>query len=183
MGTVPDYWLEPQTGLSIEGNPVTMTQPTRLPQMLRPNIGRAIGGLQGGWMTYFADGSPYSFLETNEPGPLVNVGWLSAEHPYASGAIPEELAVKLAGLCRNGVQRTRGFHRCEFCAKPDGLSWTPPISARDDEGEFIVGAAEIRVSDAAGVTFAGPDMIIHYVTDHGYRPPDEFLDALRRSLA
>ncbi len=58
----------------------------------------------------------------------------------------------------------------------------PPISARDDEGEFIVGGAEIRVTGSAGVTFAAPDMIIHYVTDHGYRPPDEFLDDLRRSL-
>ncbi len=34
----------------------------------------------------------------------------------------------------------------------------PPISARDDEGEFIVGGAEIRVTGSAGVTFAAPDM-------------------------
>ncbi len=74
--TVPDYWLEPATGLNIEGNPVTVTEPTRLPELLRP------GGLQGGRMTYFADGSRYGFLETHEPPPLVNVGWLSAEHPY-----------------------------------------------------------------------------------------------------
>ena len=43
-------------------------------------------------MTYFADGSPYSFMETHEPGPLLNVGWLSAEHPYPAGTVPEELA-------------------------------------------------------------------------------------------
>jgi hypothetical protein len=134
-------------------------------------------------MTYFADGSPYSFLETDEPRPLVNVGWLSAGHPYPTGAVPEELAADLARLCRNGVQRTRGFHRCEFCTRQDGLSRTPPVSARDDGGEFTVGGAEIRVAGPAGVTFAAPDMITHYVTDHGYRPPDEFLDALRRNQA
>jgi hypothetical protein len=141
-----------------------------------------LGGLQGGRMTYFSDGSPYSYLETHEPRPLVNVGWLSAEHPYSTGAVPGELVAKLARLCRNGVQRTRGLHRCQFCAKPDGLSRTLPTCARDDEGEFIVGGAEIRVAGPAGITFAAPDMIIHYVTDHGYRPPDEFLDALRQGL-
>lgn len=134
-------------------------------------------------MTYFADGSPYSFLETNEPSPLVNVGWLSVEHPYPTGAVPEELVAKLARLCRNGVLRTRGFHRCEFCPRPDDLSWAPPTSSHDDEGEFIVGGAEIRVAGAAGITYAAPDMIIHYITDHGYRPPDQFLAALRRSPA
>jgi hypothetical protein len=133
-------------------------------------------------MTYFVDGSPYSFLETHEPRPLLNVGWLSAEHPYPAGTIPEELAAKLARLCRDGVHRTRGLHRCELCAKPEGLSWPSPVSARDDEGEFVVGGAEIRVADLAGVTFAAPDMIIHYVREHGYRPPDEFLDALSRSV-
>lgn len=134
-------------------------------------------------MTYFTDGSPYSFLETHEPRPLINVGWLSAEHPYPTGVVPEELVAKLGRLCRNGVRRTRGLHRCEFCARPEGVALRPPISARDDEGQFIVGGAEIRVVGPAGVTFAAPDMIIHYVTEHGYRPPDEFLDALRRSLA
>lgn len=130
-------------------------------------------------MTYFADSSPYSFAETGEAGPLVNVGWLGAGHPYSTGAIPEDLVVKLARLCRRGVQRTRGLHRCEFCVQPEGSSRKPPTSSRDAEGEFIVGGAEIRVAGPSGVTFAAPDMIIHYVTDHGYKPPDEFLVALR----
>jgi hypothetical protein len=141
-----------------------------------------LGGLQVGRMTYFSDGSPYSYLETHEPGMLVNVGWLSAEHPYSTGVVPEDLVAKLARLCRYGVQRTRGIHHCEFCPEPEGMSWWSPTSARDDEGEFIVGGAEIRVVDPGGITFAAPDMIVHYVTDHGYKPPDEFLDALRQGL-
>ncbi len=47
-----------------------------------------------------------------EPRPLVNAGWLSTEHQYPTGAVPEELAAKLARLCRSGVQRTRGWHFC-----------------------------------------------------------------------
>jgi hypothetical protein len=133
-------------------------------------------------MTYFADGSPYSFAETGETRPLVNIGWLSAEHPYPTGPVPDDLVAKLARICRHGVQRTRGFHRCEFCARPEGAFRAPPTTSRDDEGEYFVGGAEIRVA-GPGATFAAPDMIIHYVTDHGYRPPDDFLDALRRSMA
>jgi RHS repeat-associated protein len=36
---VPNYILSPPTGLNIMGTPVTVTQPTRLSDMLRPNLG------------------------------------------------------------------------------------------------------------------------------------------------
>jgi hypothetical protein len=54
----------------------------------------------------------------------------------------------------------------------------PPTSSYDEDGEFIVGGAEIRVAAPSGVIFAGPDMIIHYVMVHGYKPPEKFPDAL-----
>jgi hypothetical protein len=44
-------------------------------------------------MTYFADGSAYSYLDTGEAGPLVNVGWLAACHPYPTGAVPDDLVL------------------------------------------------------------------------------------------
>jgi hypothetical protein len=34
-----------------------------------------------------------------------------------------------------------------------------------------VGGAEIRVTGRDGIRYAAPDMIIHYVEAHGYRPP------------
>jgi hypothetical protein len=39
--SVPDYWLAPPFNptLSVEGNPITVTQPTRLSELLRPNMG------------------------------------------------------------------------------------------------------------------------------------------------
>jgi hypothetical protein len=129
-------------------------------------------------MTYFEDESDYSFIETDEGGPALNMGWLSAGRPYSSGSISQELVRVLARLCRNGVNRTRGLHRCEFCSVGDS-GWGPPTSASDEDGEFIVGGAEIRVTSKSGTTYAAPDMIIHYVTDHGYMPSREFLAALR----
>ena len=59
-------------------------------------------------MTYFADGSAYSFLDSGEVGPPDNVGWLSPSHPYQTGIVPEELVVdshvriyrnRLGGAC------------------------------------------------------------------------------------
>lgn len=131
-------------------------------------------------MTYFADGSAYSYMDTGEAGPLVNVGWLAAGHPYPTGTVPDDLVMVLARLCRKGVHRTRGLHRCEFCVAA-GPGRKPPTSFHDEDGEFLVGGAEIRIAGPSGVTYAAPDMIIHYVTDHGYKPPEEFLDALRSS--
>jgi hypothetical protein len=45
-------------------------------------------------------------------------------------------------------------------------------------GEFVVGGAEIRVEGATGTRYASPDMIIHYVEEHGYRPPDDFIQGV-----
>jgi hypothetical protein len=130
-------------------------------------------------MTYFADGSTYSYINTGEAGPRVNVGWLGAGHPYSTGLVSEDLVAALARLCRKGVFHTRGFHHCEFCVPVESGGGPPvPMSSRDEEGEFIIGGAEIRVTGPSGIIFAAPDMIIHYVTDHGYKPPEEFLAAL-----
>ncbi len=49
-------------------------------------------------------------------------------------------------------------------------------------GEFVVGSAEIRVQGPRGDRYAAPDMIIHYVEAHGYRPPDDFVAGVLGTL-
>ncbi len=39
---------------------------------------------------------------------------------------------------------------------------------------------EIRVTDE-GVTFAAPVLIVHYIEEHGYLPPAQFLDAIEKT--
>lgn len=36
---VPDYWLEPPDGLTIQGNPFTVSEPTRLSDLLQEGMG------------------------------------------------------------------------------------------------------------------------------------------------
>jgi len=130
-------------------------------------------------MTYFPDGSSYAYgPESGEDrSRLVNVGWLSADHAYVRGEVPNDLTTKLARLCRHGINRMRGFHVCEFCPEGPADRRGHMTFARDEVGEFLVGSAEIRVPESGQRVFAALDMIIHYVTEHGYKPPDDFLRA------
>jgi hypothetical protein len=120
-------------------------------------------------MTHFADGSSYSYLaEALEDG-LVNIGWLDASEPFRQGTVSSDFTAALAQLCRQGLFRTRGLHRCNLCPHPDGPGLPPPTSVSSCGDEFFVGGAEVRVSGQHGVTYAAPDMIIHYVEVHAYR--------------
>ena len=54
-----------------------------------------------------------------------------------------------------------GFHTCEFCGQAHGIS------------NFGVLGGD--------VLFVAPEMVVHYVERHGYRPPTEFIAAVLRS--
>lgn len=49
------------------------------------------------------------------------------------------------------------------------------------EIKLALGADEIRVIGERGQVYAAPNMLYHYVTVHGYKPPDEFIQALKHS--
>ena len=40
------------------------------------------------------------------------------------------------------------------------------------------GNGEIRVTDRSGVTYVAPVLIRHYVSEHEYVPPRQFIDAV-----
>jgi hypothetical protein len=124
-------------------------------------------------MTYFKDGSPYGYLPEFIDG-SVNVGWLDAAEPYTTGDVPAELVERLVELCRNSVNRTRGWHYCNLCPKPTE-SFPQPITVKSPAGDFPVGFGEIRVQGKDGVRYAAPDLIAHYVVEHHYRPPEQFV--------
>lgn len=55
-----------------------------------------------------------------------------------------------------------GFHVCEYC-ETDGQR--PETSSGD-----------VTLNFANGRSYVMPDMISHYVKDHGFKPPQEFID-------
>jgi hypothetical protein len=127
-------------------------------------------------MTYFPDGTDYSYsLPASVPG-VINIGWLSPAHEHPKGAVaPHEVAALRACACLCRAHLTRGIHVCEFCGR-QGLSV-------DCAGKATpLGCAEIWVQDGARV-YAAPDLVLHYVEEHGYRPPDAFLSAVGRAAS
>jgi hypothetical protein len=125
-------------------------------------------------MTYYADLTPYSYLE-EVTDPALNVGWLDAGHDFPRGPVPVGFADALAGLIVAGqVNLTRGWHRCGLggCANPDR-----PV-VRSGDAEQTLGAAEVWPVGADGTAYAAPTLVHHYVTEHGYRPPDPFVEAV-----
>lgn len=106
---------------------------------------------------YYPDLSPYVYLG-REPNTF-NVGWLSAAYSYQTGDVPEQFIERLRACLTITVRPTFGGHDCELC---NDECW----------GE------EIRVFGEGDIVYAAPTMIYHYVVDHHYRPPQEFIQAV-----
>ena len=124
---------------------------------------------------YFADLSPYGYLPrptSEDLPPLLNIGWLDAWHPHPTGSVTDAFVECLWEFCRIKVEATRGLHECDLCPKLE------PGRQVTRAGETLwLGSAEIRVF-AEGVMYAAPNLIYHYVVDHRYLPPDEFVRAV-----
>jgi hypothetical protein len=130
-------------------------------------------------LTYFSDLSSYAYSQVAGAwSELLNVGWLEAGHEYRTGAVSEAFITALGRLCAfRKVNHMRGIHPCRLgeCAGRD--VW-PPIRVIIDGVETMFGDAEVRVPYLDGTWFDAPDLIYHYVTVHGYQPPDAFIDAV-----
>ena len=116
-------------------------------------------------MAYYEDLSTYRYF--NEDVAL-NIGWLSKEHPFPTGSVPEELLPKLAACLDYPVNQTRGLHGCDFCE--DAFSYY--------EENSRVGSAEFRIFAEDGTVYAAPTLLHHYIEKHNYRPPQAFIDAV-----
>jgi hypothetical protein len=127
-------------------------------------------------MSYFRDLTPYTFLtaaDQIDPS-LLNVGWLSQGQAYSTGPVEKKALEQLLRLCRAPVRLTRGVHRCGMCN-------LFPIVMPIDGATVALGNGEIRIAGAGGKTYAAPTLICHYIAQHEYCPPREFLDAVKAS--
>ncbi len=133
-------------------------------------------------VAYFADLTPYEYFAEYEPltpRPL-NVGWLSSRMPFTKRTTDAEFRRKLLAFCGDqyAVLPAQGFQQCELC----GLDWGDWYEQRHDQygaGHRLasIGNGEIRVQGASAV-YAAPMLIYHYVLEHDYKPPVEFIEAI-----
>lgn len=96
-----------------------------------------------------------------EQGPYVRaVGWLDGEHPFDQGPSAADFVSALRRHVATAWQpvAAAGRHQCELCekARAGGNLWIPTPE----------------------VLFVAPEMIVHYVEAHAYRPPRAFVEAV-----
>ena len=124
-------------------------------------------------MAYLEDLSNYEYSnEFNRPGTKA-IGWLARDHEFPTAPPDEDLLDLLFLFCSFSVALARGGHDCEFC--PSGTVYEVERKGQ----KLLAGVAEIRVFSRDGRIYAAPTLIYHYVAIHHYKPPDEFLEALR----
>jgi hypothetical protein len=137
-------------------------------------------------MSYFPDLSPYKYLggDPDRDTEVVNVGWLDDAHAFEKGPVADEIRARLKQMCLfETARQTRGFHTCHFCSPP-GLDPPPRLFGLEIVGgQRRLGSAEIRVKGVDKRVYAAPDLIYHYITEHSYQPPAEFLEAVQKSIA
>jgi hypothetical protein len=145
---------------------------------------------QGEKVAYFPDLSAYAYGRGHHPG-VVHIGWLDGLHQFPKGHVDSRLIEKLKLLANKPVELYRGKHTCEVCVQPEdvlnGLAangstldfksrltkWAEWADERSSNGE-------IRVA-FGGVTYAAPVLIVHYIEEHGYIPPAQFLEAIDKA--
>jgi hypothetical protein len=130
---------------------------------------------------YFPDLSHYVYGRTFPEAHILNVAWLSKEHPYQQGPSPEWLVGHLRDRIAQPVNLYRGSHACEFCPEPPTKELAGGIEIRDYPKETL-GNGEIRVRALDGKIYVAPVLILHYIECHGYLPPRVFIEAVAADL-
>ncbi|WP_456294137.1 DUF7919 family protein [Streptomyces lydicus] len=124
-------------------------------------------------MTYYSDLSNYSYLEPSELA--LNVGWLSIKHPFfRRGKAGGDFLEKIQLLSLSPVNRSRGYHACEFCFFERHREITFEIHGKG----MRLGSAELWIPSKGSFKYAAPNLISHYISRHSYLPPQEFIEAV-----
>jgi hypothetical protein len=113
-------------------------------------------------MAFFPDLSSHTYTATCGLE-VVNIGWLDEGNAFPIGHTSPEFQAALQELCEHPIHLHRGSHSCWFCRE----------LLRNKEGN-----GQIRVLGRKGVWYAAPTLVHHYVTQHRYQPPAEFVEAV-----
>jgi predicted RNA-binding Zn-ribbon protein involved in translation (DUF1610 family) len=135
-------------------------------------------------LKFYEDLSSYSHYVKSPIVEIKNIGWLDKAHEFKRGKTNDDFVNKLRKAIFNTyknsyscdiiVNELRGcYYECPVCGKHD-------LEISDGQRKFPLGSAELWLPDnkVQGHYFATFDLIIHYVEDHDYCPPQEFIDAV-----
>jgi len=108
--------------------------------------------------------------------PLVAIGWLEQGRPVPKGTVDSSVFERLFDLLDSPLQLVcwMGWHSCDLCSgNVEG-----PISSITHRGERrALGFSNVFVP-GEGRLYVAPSLILHYIAEHGYAPPQEFQAAV-----
>ena len=139
-------------------------------------------------MAYFADLCECAYFHGLHSDILRAVGWLEPDHSYCRGDVPRPFFRRLCELLQEPWTPVTalGSHLCEFCRFTGGGQATLHLFEDVTDGQMglvpslrVPGHSfyNLYVPDTR-VVYVSPELIAHYIDAHGYRPPDEFIDAV-----
>lgn len=127
-------------------------------------------------MTWYPDLGPIDFFPVADSSSLRAVGWLDSDQPFDTGPTSKDDFERLCELLVDPWHPPwtyAGYHRCDLCAYTGGPS---TILFR---GHTIrIGLVNLFVP-SGDVLYVAPSLILHTIDSHHYRPPEEFLAAVR----
>jgi hypothetical protein len=150
-------------------------------------------------MAYFSDLSFYRYSR-DDNREAKNVGWLQQDRKFDRIEPSEETLGLLWSFCTISVMQSRGGHFCDLCEPPhrgwatrNGITLhlgTAEIRVFSKMNEALALQQQLRKTDSSALillrasavphsVYAAPTLIYHYVSVHHYKPPGEFLHALR----
>ncbi|RSS73348.1 hypothetical protein [Streptomyces sp. WAC06614] len=128
-------------------------------------------------MTYYPDLATYDY-DYHAPPEGLTIGWLEGDEAFPTGESSDEFVTDLLDLGAFLDHKARGFHHCTICPV-----LTEPMATSPRTGQtYPLGHAEIRATAPDGTLYVAPNLIIHYVQEHGYLPPTQFVEAVRAEV-
>lgn len=126
-------------------------------------------------MVWFADLSPCDYFGFEDDSRFRAVGWLERGRDFTVGKVDERCVGRLAELLAEPWQPVHflGFHQCDLCEVEQ-----PPEAFRLGRWTVSLGATNLFLPAPGIGILVAPSMVVHYICDHGYRPPDVFLRAV-----
>lgn len=129
---------------------------------------------------YLPDLSTYPFLESKDNIVFKAVGWLDVNHNFTQGSVTNEFMACLWGFCQTPMIVSMGFHDCDLCNK---FNYGYGVYAKREDMQIRLGSTIVAVFDGFSdyTVYVAPDMIYHYILEHQYLPPQQFVDSILKS--
>jgi len=136
----------------------------------------------------YDDLSIYEISEESEKNdPLYCVGWIGRGENMPVGEVPDLFLDKLYGLCNSNIfEKYRSATPCLICF-PNmkkmreamfNVGGIEAYASHSEKNEKILLGSSILLIEGKAENYICPDLLWHYVSDHNYKPPQKFIDAV-----